>query len=49
VGAEIAGADGSSGWNQWIVREAPGNTTAYSFADSFFRYMAFPRKEQGIA
>jgi len=48
VGAEIAGADGRSGWDQWIVRETPGKTTAYSFAESFFRYMAFPRKDQAI-
>jgi feruloyl esterase len=49
VGAEVSGADGRSGWDQWIVRETPEKTTAYLFADSFFRYMAFPRKEQGIA
>jgi feruloyl esterase len=48
VGAEIAGANGRSGWDQWIVREGPEKTIAYSFAESFFRYMAFPRKEQGI-
>jgi hypothetical protein len=48
VGAEVAGTDGRSGWDQWIVRETPEKTIAYSFAESFFRYMAFPRKEQGI-
>ena len=48
VGAEVAGADGRSGWEQWILRESPGKTTAYLFAESFFRHMAFPRKEQGI-
>jgi feruloyl esterase len=48
VGAEIAGADGRSGWDQWIVRETPDKTIAYTFAESFFRYMAFPRKEQGM-
>ena len=48
VGSEIAGANGRSGWDQWIVRETPEKTTAHSFAESFFRYMAFPRKEEGI-
>lgn len=48
VGAEIAGADGRSGWDQWIVRETSEKTIAFSFAESFFRHMAFPRKEQGI-
>ena len=48
VGAEIAGANGRSGWDQWIVRETADKTIAYSFAESFFKYMAFPRKEQGI-
>jgi pimeloyl-ACP methyl ester carboxylesterase len=48
VSAEIAGPNGRSGWDQWIVRETPGKTTSHSFAESFFRYMAFPRKEEGI-
>lgn len=48
VGAEVAGADGRSGWDQWIVRENGGKTIAYQFADSILRHMAFPRKEQGI-
>ena len=48
VSAEIAGADGRSGWDQWIIRETGEKTIAYSFAESFFRYMAFPRKDQGI-
>ncbi|MDO8944716.1 MAG: tannase/feruloyl esterase family alpha/beta hydrolase, partial [Desulfobacterales bacterium] len=48
LGAEVAGADGRTGWDQWIVRETPEKTIAYSFAESFFRYMAFPRKDQGI-
>ncbi len=48
VGAEVAGTDGRSGWDQWIVRETPEKTIAYLFAESFFRYMAFPRKDQGI-
>lgn len=48
VGAEVAGANGRSGWDQWIVRETQDKTIAYTFAESFFRHMAFPRKEQGI-
>jgi feruloyl esterase len=48
VSAEVAGPNGRSGWDQWIIRETPEKTTAHSFAESFFRYMAFPRKEEGI-
>jgi hypothetical protein len=48
VGAEVAGADGHSGWDQWIVRENGEKTIAFGFAESFFRHMAFPRKEQAI-
>jgi hypothetical protein len=48
VSAEVAGANGRSGWDQWIVRETAEKTIAYSFAESFFRHMAFPRKEQGV-
>lgn len=48
VGAEVAGADGRNGWDNWIVREGPEKTIARNFAESFFKYMAFPRKEEGI-
>lgn len=48
AGAEVAGGNGRSGWDQWIIRETAGKTIAYQFAGSFFRYMAFPRKDQGI-
>jgi feruloyl esterase len=48
VGAEIAGPNGRSGWDNWLVRETPGQTISVSFAQSFFRYMAFPRKEDAI-
>lgn len=45
VSAEVAGQNGKSGWDQWIVREdAQQKTTAHAFAESFFRYMAFPRE-----
>ena len=44
VGAEIAGPNGRSGWDGWIVRDgAP--TTAFVFAETFFRYLAFPKKD----
>ncbi|MCX6633982.1 MAG: tannase/feruloyl esterase family alpha/beta hydrolase [Acidobacteria bacterium] len=44
VGAEIAGPNGRSGWDGWIVRDgAP--TTAFLFAETFFRYLAFPKKD----
>lgn len=48
VGAEVAGTDGRSGWDQWIVRENGEKTISWGFAESFFRHMAFPRKDQGI-
>jgi feruloyl esterase len=43
-GAEIAGDNGRSGWDAWIVRES-GPTISYTFAESFFRYLAFPVKD----
>ncbi|MCW5980020.1 MAG: tannase/feruloyl esterase family alpha/beta hydrolase [Bryobacteraceae bacterium] len=48
VGAEIAGPNGRSGWDMWLVRETPGKTVSYSFAESFFRYMAFPRQDEAV-
>lgn len=48
VGAEVTGDDGNSGWDNWIIRANGEKTISYFFAESFFRYMAFPRKEQGI-
>jgi len=30
------------------VRETPGKTTGHSYGESFFKYMAFPRREEGI-
>ncbi|MBS1828004.1 MAG: tannase/feruloyl esterase family alpha/beta hydrolase [Acidobacteria bacterium] len=48
LGAEVKGADGKSGWDQWIIRENGEKTIAWGFAESFFRHMAFPRKEQSI-
>lgn len=43
VGAEIAGPNGRTGWDNWIVRDgAP--TVSVAFAESFFRFMAYPEK-----
>ncbi len=44
VGAEIAGSNGRSGWDNWIVRQDGRQTTWASFSETFFRYMAFPEK-----
>ncbi len=48
VGAEVAGSNGRSGWDVWIVREK-GPTISFGFAESFFRYMAFPKKDPNLA
>ena len=40
-GAEIAGPNGVSGWNGWIVREG-GLPQSAQFAESSLRYMVFP-------
>ncbi|HMV50843.1 MAG TPA: tannase/feruloyl esterase family alpha/beta hydrolase, partial [Blastocatellia bacterium] len=44
VGAEIAGPNGRSGWDNWIVNEQGQPTIEVNFAESFFRYLAFPQK-----
>ena len=38
VGAEIAGPNGRSGWDQWIVRDQ-GPNLYQMFAENFFRYV----------
>jgi tannase/feruloyl esterase len=43
VGAEIA-ANGSSGWNPWLVRDND-RPVSVLFGESFFRYMAFPETD----
>lgn len=44
VGAEIAGTDGNSGWQGWLLSGSRG--AAYvSFGETFFQYLAFPRKD----
>lgn len=41
VGAEIAGPNGRSGWDNWIVNEKGQPTIQMNFSESFFRYLAF--------
>lgn len=41
LGAEIAPPNGRSGWNDWILRD-DGPTISFRFAESFFRYLAWP-------
>ncbi len=43
-GAEVAGPNGRSGWDNWIINEKNQPTISVSFAETFFRYMAFPEK-----
>ena len=44
VGAEIAGANGRSGWDPWFVSDA-GPTTEAAYSEAFFRYLAFARPD----
>jgi feruloyl esterase len=44
VGAEVSGPNGRSGWDNWIVNEKGLPTIAFTFAETFFRYLAFPEK-----
>lgn len=44
VGAEIAGPNGVSGWDGWIVR-ASGLSQSAQYAESAVRYMIFPRPD----
>jgi feruloyl esterase len=41
VGAEIAGPNGRSGWDNWIVNEKGQASIWQNFSESFFRYLAF--------
>lgn len=43
VGAEIAGPNGRSAWSGWFVTDS-GRTIQVNFAETFFRYLAFPEK-----
>jgi hypothetical protein len=47
VGAEVAGANGRSGWDNWIVRDGQ-KTISHLFAETFFRYLAFPQKDANL-
>ena len=42
VGAEVKGANGRSGWDNWLVRDG-GPTIGQRFAESFFQNMAFEK------
>jgi feruloyl esterase len=44
VGAEVAGPNGRSGWDNWIINERGQPTISVNFSESFFRYLAFPQK-----
>ncbi|MBL8174417.1 MAG: tannase/feruloyl esterase family alpha/beta hydrolase [Bryobacterales bacterium] len=44
VGAEIAGPNGRSGWDRWIVNEDNAKTISVAFGESFFAYLAYPEK-----
>ncbi len=41
IGAEIAGPNGRSGWDNWIINEKGQPTISVNFSESFFRYLAF--------
>ena len=43
VGGEVADAKGRRGWKDWIIRDE-GPSVGVQFAESFYRYMAFPEK-----
>ena len=49
VSSEIAGPNGRSGWDNWIIREQPGPTISQGFAESFFRYLAYPKKDPALS
>lgn len=44
VGAEVAGLNGQSGWDPWIVHDGSAPISV-SFARSFFGFLAFPQKD----
>jgi feruloyl esterase len=45
-GAEIAGPNGKSGWDGWILRD-DGLSQSAQYAESALRYMIFPRPDPG--
>lgn len=44
LGAEIAGPNGRSGWDNWLISETGQPTISHRFGETFFRYLAFPEK-----
>ncbi len=44
VGAEIAGPNGRSGWDNWIINERGQQSIGMMFGETFLRYLAFPEK-----
>jgi feruloyl esterase len=48
VGAEVAGPNGRSGWDRWLVHEQAGETISHAFGETFFRYLAFPKKDPNL-
>lgn len=44
VGSEVAGPNGRSGWDPWLLREG-GPSTETAFAEAFFGYLAFPKPD----
>jgi feruloyl esterase len=44
VGAEIAGPNGRSGWDRWLVQEKDEKTIS-TVLGTFFRYLAFLKKD----
>jgi feruloyl esterase len=44
VGAEVAGLNNRSGWDNWLINERGQPTISVNFAQTFFRYLAFPEK-----
>ncbi len=44
VGAEIAGPNGRSGWDNWIINERGQQSIGMMFGETFMRYLAFPEK-----
>ncbi|MFN7927030.1 MAG: tannase/feruloyl esterase family alpha/beta hydrolase [Blastocatellia bacterium] len=41
IGAEIAGPNGRSGWDNWFINEKGQPSTQLNFSETFFRYLAF--------
>ncbi|MFN3324819.1 MAG: tannase/feruloyl esterase family alpha/beta hydrolase [Bryobacteraceae bacterium] len=45
VGAEIAEPNGRSAWERWIIPRDNEPTRSAVFAETFFRYLAYPQKD----